>query len=143
MGVAAFAVLAVVMLPAAWFAGRADKVREAPAARAQPEQSGRQALMTALRHPPFVVMALAYTVCGMQLVFLTTHLPAYLEVCGMDPMLSAKALGLIGGFNILGSLFLDGPAAGSTSCYCWVASTSADRSASSGSSTHCRHQKPR
>ena len=105
MGVAAFAVLAVVMLPAAWFAGRADKVREAPAARAQPEQSGRQALMTALRHPPFVVMALAYTVCGMQLVFLTTHLPAYLEVCGMDPMLSAKALGLIGGFNILGSLF--------------------------------------
>lgn len=50
-------------------------------------------------------MALAYTVCGMQLVFLTTHLPAYLEVCGMDPMLSAKALGLIGGFNILGSLF--------------------------------------
>ena len=61
--------------------------------------------MGALRHPPFVVMALAYTVCGMQLVFLTTHLPAYLDICGMDPMLSAKALGMIGGFNVLGSLF--------------------------------------
>jgi hypothetical protein len=97
-------VLALVMLPAAWFAGRSDTSRQAPT-RAQPELSGRQALMGALRHPPFVVMALAYTVCGMQLVFLTTHLPAYLDICGMDPMLSAKALGMIGGFNVLGSLF--------------------------------------
>ncbi|GJG95437.1 MFS transporter [Cupriavidus pauculus] len=104
MGLASFVILALVMLPAAWFGGRVDKVRELPS-RAQAEQSGRQALMTALRHPPFVVMALAYTICGMQLVFLTTHLPAYLDICGMDPMLSAKALGLIGGFNVLGSLF--------------------------------------
>jgi len=104
MGVAAFVVLALVMLPAAWFAGRSDTSRQTPT-RAQPELSGRQALMGALRHPPFVVMALAYTVCGMQLVFLTTHLPAYLDICGMDPMLSAKALGMIGGFNVLGSLF--------------------------------------
>jgi len=36
---------------------------------------------------------------------LTTHLPSYLEICGQDPMLSAKALGTIGGFNMLGSLF--------------------------------------
>jgi predicted MFS family arabinose efflux permease len=50
-------------------------------------------------------MAIAYFVCGMQLIFLTTHLPAYLEICGMDPMLSAQALGCIGAFNVLGSLF--------------------------------------
>ncbi len=50
-------------------------------------------------------MALAYFVCGMQLVFLTTHLPSYLDICGMDPMLSAKALGVIGGSNVLGSIF--------------------------------------
>jgi predicted MFS family arabinose efflux permease len=50
-------------------------------------------------------MALAYFVCGMQLVFLTTHLPSYLDLCGMDPMLSAQALGMIGAFNVLGSLF--------------------------------------
>ena len=50
-------------------------------------------------------MAGAYFVCGMQLVFLTTHLPAYLAICGMDPMLSAQALGMIGAFNVLGSLF--------------------------------------
>ena len=104
MGLASFVILALVMLPAAWFGGRVDQVREAPR-QGQAEQSGRHALLTALRHPPFVVMALAYTICGMQLVFLTTHLPAYLDICGMDPMLSAKALGLIGGFNVLGSLF--------------------------------------
>jgi predicted MFS family arabinose efflux permease len=53
----------------------------------------------------FVVMTCAYFVCGMQLVFITTHLPSYLAICGMDPMLSAETLGVIGGFNVLGSLF--------------------------------------
>jgi predicted MFS family arabinose efflux permease len=46
----------------------------------------------------------AYFVCGLQLLFITTHLPSYLAICGMDPMLSAEALGLIG-FNVLGSVF--------------------------------------
>jgi predicted MFS family arabinose efflux permease len=50
-------------------------------------------------------MAGAYMVCGLQLVFLTTHLPSYLALCGQDPMLSAKALGLIGAFNVVGSIF--------------------------------------
>ena len=50
-------------------------------------------------------MAGSYFVCGMQLLFITTHLPSYLEICGMDPMLSAEALGLIGIFNVFGSVF--------------------------------------
>jgi predicted MFS family arabinose efflux permease len=104
MGVATFVVLALAMLPAAWIAGRADDT-PLPATGAGRQQNAREALGTALRNGPFVVMALAYSVCGMQLVFLTTHLPAYLDLCGMDPMLSAQALGTIGGFNVLGSLF--------------------------------------
>jgi hypothetical protein len=40
-----------------------------------------------------------------QLLFITTHLPSYLAICGMDPMLSAEALGVIGVFNVAGSLF--------------------------------------
>ncbi|MBX9698696.1 MAG: MFS transporter, partial [Acetobacteraceae bacterium] len=51
------------------------------------------------------IMSGAYFICGLQLVFLTTHLPSYLTLCGMDPMLGAKALATIGGFNIAGSLF--------------------------------------
>jgi predicted MFS family arabinose efflux permease len=103
-GVAGFAVLALGMLPAAWFAGRIDR------APVQPDtglgaSSVRAAIGTALTTPPFVVMAAAYFVCGMQLLFITTHLPSYLALCGMDPMLSAEALGVIGIFNVFGSLF--------------------------------------
>ena len=91
------------MLPAAWSAGKVDSL---PVPQHAGEgQNARAALGVALRNPLFIVMALTYFVCGMQLVFLTTHLPSYLDQCGMDPMLSAQALGVIGGFNVLGSLF--------------------------------------
>ena len=103
IGVWGFVFLALLMLPAAWAAGKVD-------ALPVPHQAGegdsaRAALRVALRNPLFVVMALTYFVCGMQLVFLTTHLPSYLDLCGLDPMLSAQALGMVGAFNVLGSLF--------------------------------------
>lgn len=105
-GVTAFAALACLMIPAAWVAGRIDRRPVPPPPPSATEaNTARLALRGALATPGFVVMALAYFVCGMQLVFLATHLPAYIEICGLDPMLSATALALIGGFNILGSLF--------------------------------------
>jgi predicted MFS family arabinose efflux permease len=106
-GVLGFLALALVLIPAGWIAGRVDRLKLPPASggEADGETQARRVAMAALRHPPFVVMTLAFFVCGMQLVFLTTHLPSYLALCGMDPMLSAQALGMIGGFNILGSLF--------------------------------------
>ena len=104
-GVLGFLVLALGILPAAWFAGRVDKI-ELPAGADQiGETSIKAAIGTALRTPPFMIMAGAYFVCGMQLLFITTHLPSYLSICGMDPMLSAEALGVIGLFNVVGSLF--------------------------------------
>jgi predicted MFS family arabinose efflux permease len=106
VGLAGFAVLAIFMLPAAWYAGRVDAV---PLPKASGDDisdaSAGAAVKTAFSNGPFVVMTCAYMVCGMQLVFLTTHLPSYLAICGMDPMLSAQTLGMIGGFNVLGSLF--------------------------------------
>jgi predicted MFS family arabinose efflux permease len=48
-------------------------------------------------------MSVAFFVCGLQLVFLTTHLPTYLAQCGMDASYSALVLMLIGGFNVLSS----------------------------------------
>lgn len=102
-GVAAFALLSLAMLPTAWLAGRVDRI--APEASRAADRGARAVVVQALRHPPFVVMTGAYFVCGMQLVFLTTHLPTYLATCGMDPMLGAQALGMIGAFNVLGSLF--------------------------------------
>ena len=102
-GVWGFVALALLIIPAAWVAGKVDALPVPP--KAGEGETAKAALGIALRNPLFVVMAVTYFVCGMQLVFLTTHLPSYLAICGMDPMLSAKALGMIGGFNVLGSLF--------------------------------------
>ncbi len=103
IGVAGFVVLALAMLPAAWAAGRVDRV-PMPVTRGEAGSAGG-AFRMAMRHPPFLIMGGAYFICGLQLVFLTTHLPSYLALCGLDPMLGATALGVIGGCNILGSLF--------------------------------------
>ena len=48
-------------------------------------------------------MTLAFFACGFQLVFITTHLPAYLQLCGVAPGVAASALGLIGLFNAVGT----------------------------------------
>ncbi len=105
-GVFGFVGLAMVIIPAAWIAGRVDKVAIPTASvHVSDASSGKEVALSAFRHVPFMIMAIAYFVCGLQLVFLTTHLPSYLALCGMDPMLSAKALATIGGFNVMGSLF--------------------------------------
>jgi predicted MFS family arabinose efflux permease len=105
-GLVGFVVLSLAMLPAAWFAGKVDKIPlPKPAADEIGNTSAAVAVKTAFGNSSFVVMACAYFVCGMQLIFVTTHLPSYLAICGMDPMLSAQTLGMIGGFNVLGSLF--------------------------------------
>lgn len=106
IGAGGFVAMALCMIPAAWFASRVDRIPIPPATGNQVASTlARVALRAAAKHPPFVVMGCAYFVCGMQLVFLTTHLPSYLDLCGMDPMLSAQALGTIGAFNVVGSLF--------------------------------------
>ena len=64
----------------------------------------RAVLGQAVRHRPFLVMSGAYFVCGLNLVFLTTHLPTYLAICGQDPLLSAEAIAVIGGMNSVGSI---------------------------------------
>ncbi|SDS04956.1 MFS transporter [Bradyrhizobium canariense] len=105
-GLAGFVILSLGLLPAAWFAGGVDRIPlPKPASDDIGAASAGAAAKTAFGNASFVVMTSAYFVCGMQLVFITTHLPSYLAICGMDPMLSAQTLGVIGGFNVLGSLF--------------------------------------
>ncbi len=105
-GVWGFVALALFMVPAAWIAGRTDAIALPPSPAGSVDSStAREALKVAAGTLPFVIMAIAFFVCGMQLVFITTHLPTYLALCGLDPMLSAQALGMIGAFNVLGSLF--------------------------------------
>jgi MFS family permease len=97
----AFTAIALAMVPAAFFTGVIDTVHP-PAARAAAAVPMRTVLREAARHRGFITMSAAYFVCGMQLMFITAHLPTYLSLCGQDPMLGAKALATIGVFNIAG-----------------------------------------
>ncbi len=100
VGALFFTLVALAMLPAAFWAGGADRMPGHSAATT----SMREVLGQAMRNRPFLVMSGAYFVCGLNLIFLTTHLPAYLAICGQDPMLSAEALAVIGGVSAIGSL---------------------------------------
>ncbi len=62
-----------------------------------------EALREAMRHRGYLFMMLAFFACGFQLVFITTHLPQYLALCGVPPGVGASALALIGLFNTVGT----------------------------------------
>ena len=100
-GLGGFVALAAVMIPAAFVAGNVDRL-PAEAAGMQ-ARTMREVVGAAARSRRYLVMSGAFFVCGLQLVFLTTHLPTYLAICGLDPMLSAKAIAVLGGFNVVGS----------------------------------------
>jgi predicted MFS family arabinose efflux permease len=101
MAVVGFIGLACVMLPAAFIGSRADKIE--PEAVVGKPQSAKEAIVEALGHKGYRVLAIAFFVCGLQLVFITTHLPAYLDICGIDPSVGSTTLALIGLFNVIGS----------------------------------------
>ncbi len=98
-GAALFVLLALAMLPAAFMAGTVDRIPQPEQTRA----SMREVVGLALRNRRFIVLCCTHFVCGLQLIFINTHLPNYLAICGHDPMLSATALAIIGGVNIVGS----------------------------------------
>ena len=100
IGALFFMQMAIAMLPASFLAGGADRMQ----GHNTTNVTMREVLGQAMRNRPFLVMSGAYFVCGLNLIFLTTHLPAYLAICGQDPMLSAEALAVIGGVSAVGSL---------------------------------------
>src|SRR4051812_18885450 len=96
-GIVVFAVLGSFM------ALLALPINEKPETSASRKTNLRDALREALGHRGYLFMTLAFFACGFQLVFLTTHLPAYLALCGIAPGVGATALGLIGLFNAIGT----------------------------------------
>lgn len=78
-------------------------IKESNVGEAKGNQRLGEALREAARHRGFLQMTTAYFACGFQLIFLTTHLPRYLEVCGLAPSVGAQALGLIGLCNTFGT----------------------------------------
>ncbi|MFY9316939.1 MAG: MFS transporter [Burkholderiales bacterium] len=104
----AFAAIACSMAIFAWpirslaIVLKADPSQNLPGSHAKAQSLG-EALRAAIGHRGYLFMTLAFFACGFQLVFITTHLPAYLQLCGIAPGVSATALGLIGLFNTFGT----------------------------------------
>ena len=63
-------------------------------------------LGAAVRDRKYVLVAAGFFACGLQLVFIGTHLAAYLLGCGLTPRDGVLALSLIGLFNVVGTFML-------------------------------------
>lgn len=66
--------------------------------------NARQAIGEALANRTFVITTLAFFACGFQLVFIATHLPNFVSICGLPPTVGAQAIALIGICNAGGTL---------------------------------------
>ncbi len=71
-----------------------------PAVQARPL---RAILTEAFTHRGFWLLSLGFFVCGFQVVFIATHIPAFLMDRGLSPLVGTTVLALIGLFNIFGS----------------------------------------
>ncbi len=70
----------------------------------QGNQTLRAAVIEALSHKGYVLLTLGFFVCGFHVAFITVHLPAYVKDLGMDPLIGAYCIALIGIMNIIGSI---------------------------------------
>jgi len=67
-------------------------------------QSLRQALTEAFGERSYVLLVLGFFTCGFQLAFITIHMPSYLVDRGLSAEVGGWTIGVIGLFNIVGSL---------------------------------------
>jgi len=78
--------------------------RATPGSGKAAPQSLKQALAEAFGHRSYVLLVLGFFTCGFQLAFITVHLPAYLVDRGLSAEVGGWTIGVIGLFNIVGSL---------------------------------------
>ena len=96
-----FAAIVLAIMPLSLALARHELAPDGPSA---PPQSVREALREALGHKSYVLLILGYFTCGFQVFFITIHLPAYLVDRGLSADIGAWTIGLIGLFNIIGSI---------------------------------------
>jgi MFS family permease len=97
----AFAVMCLVMLPLSLVLATP---RAAATPGAAPTQTMRQAFEEAIAHRSYLLLVLGFFTCGFQLAFITVHMPAYLADRGLSAAVGGWTIGVIGLFNIIGSL---------------------------------------
>ncbi|MEI9803998.1 MAG: MFS transporter [Pseudolabrys sp.] len=99
----AFAAISLLMVPLA-FAIRTEPMDMIAKPGAAKHQSLVQALSEAFGHRSYILLVLGFFTCGFQLLFITVHLPSYLVDRGLSVDAGAWTLGVIGLFNMVGSV---------------------------------------
>ncbi len=69
-----------------------------------PQLSLTEQVRVAMRDPSYLFLHAGFFTCGFHIAFLVTHLPNDIQLCGLTPTVAATSLGLIGLFNVAGSL---------------------------------------
>jgi predicted MFS family arabinose efflux permease len=101
------AAIVLLALPAAWLLRGRTAGAPAPAgqpAAAEKRETAREAIGRAMRDPSYQMLAAGFFVCGFHVAFIATHLPGVVAACQLPPSVGAWALGVVGLFNIVGSL---------------------------------------
>jgi MFS family permease len=101
LALVALVFVALLMVPLAMGLDR----RKASEPQLVPAQPVAKAITEACLHRGFGLLTAGFFVCGFQVTFIATHLPAYIVDVGLPARLGATALALIGLFNIIGSSF--------------------------------------
>jgi MFS family permease len=96
-----FAVLVLLIIPLAFALATPPTETAHSAAAPQPVM---HALAEALGHRSYLLLVLGYFTCGFQLFFITIHLPSYLVDRGLPVEVGAWTVGIIGLFNMIGSV---------------------------------------
>lgn len=100
----AFAALLTIPLVLPLMRSAGNAVSSASAAVATAHVSLSEQLREALRNPSYLCLHAGFFTCGFHIAFLVTHFPSDLQLCGLTPEVAANSLGLIGLFNVIGSL---------------------------------------
>ncbi|HEY0684146.1 MAG TPA: MFS transporter [Steroidobacter sp.] len=100
----AFAALLTIPLVLPLIRSARSAVSSATAAVATAHISLSEQIRDAIRNPSYLCLHAGFFTCGFHIAFLVTHLPSDLQLCGLTPEVAANSLGLIGLFNVIGSL---------------------------------------
>jgi predicted MFS family arabinose efflux permease len=102
VAMAGLAVLAALMAATALLLRR--ETREGNPRTSQGNVDARRAIAEAFVNRTFMITTVAFFACGFQLIFIATHLPNFISICGLPPSVGAQAIALIGLCNAVGTL---------------------------------------
>jgi MFS family permease len=100
----ALAATTLLTIPLAWPLRGRPPAQTAVGHGAVPDLTLGRQVRDALRDRSYLCLHAGFFTCGFHIAFLVTHLPGEVALCGLPAGVSATALGLIGLFNIAGSL---------------------------------------